>query len=77
MGLPSLVLENNYFDLAMGSKGRNWARPLARSSLCANHFMIRLVEASADKPLNWMRSIAESFVICMLGEGKWKFVINH
>ena len=50
-------------------------------ALLANLFMIRLeerlLEASPDKPLIWMRFIDDVFFIWMHGEEKLKSFINH
>ena len=82
VGLASLVLENNYFEFndrfywqklgtAIGTKF---------APAYANLFMIqleeRLLDASADKPLVWMRFIDDVFFIWMHGEEKLKSFIN-
>ena len=83
VGLASLVLENNYFEfndrfyrqklgMAIGTKFAP-----AYANLFMTRLEERLLEASPDKPLIWMRFIDDVFFIWMLGEEKLKSFINH
>ena len=74
VGLASLVLENNYFEF----NGRIYRQKLGKAigtkftPAYANLFKIRLeerlLEASAEKPLVWMRFIDDVFFIWTHGE---------
>ena len=82
-GLASLVLENNYFEF----NDRLYRQKLGTAigtkfaPACANLLMTRLEErlldASAEKPLVWMRFIDDVFFIWTHGEEKLKSFINH
>ena len=78
VGLASLVLENNYFEFndrfyrqklgtAIGTKFAP-----AYANLFMTRLEERLLEASPDKPLIWMRFIDDVFFIWMHGEEKLK-----
>ena len=83
VGLASLVLENNYFEFndrfyrqklgtAIGTKFAP-----AYANLFMTRLEERLLEASPDKPLVWMRFIDDVFFIWMHGEERLKSFINH
>ena len=83
VGLASLVLENNYFEFndrfyrqklgtAIGTKFAP-----AYANLFMTRLEERLLDASADKPLVWMRFIDDVFFIWTHGEEKLKSFINH
>ena len=83
VGLASLVLENNYFEFndrfyrqklgtAIGTKFAP-----AYANLFMTRLEERLLEASPDKPLVWMRFIDDVFFIWTHGEEKLKSFINH
>ena len=83
VGLASLVLENNYFEFndriyrqklgtAIGTKFAP-----AYANLFMTRLEERLLEASADKPLVWMRFIDDVFFIWTHGEEKLESFINH
>ena len=83
VGLASFVLENDYFEFndrfyrqklgtAMGTKFAP-----AYANLFMTRLEERLLEASPDKPLIWMRFIDDVFFIWMHGEEKLKSFINH
>ena len=83
VGLASLVLENNYFEFndriyrqklgtALGTK----LAP-AYANLLMTRLEEKLLEASVDKPLVWMRFIDDVFFIWTHGEEKLKSFINH
>ena len=83
VGLASLVLENNYFEFndrfyrqklgtAIGTKFAP-----AYANLFMTRLEERLMDASADKPLVWMRFIDDVFFIWTHGEEKLKSFINH
>ena len=83
VGLASLVLENNHFEF----NDRIYRQKLGTAigtkfaPAYANLFMTRLeerfLEASADKPLVWMRFIDDVFFIRTHGEENSKSLINH
>ena len=81
-GLASLVLKHNYFEfnnkiyrqklgMAIGMKFAP-----AYANLVMSGLEERLLEASADKPLVWMRFIDDVFFIWTHGEEKLKLFIN-
>ena len=83
VGLAFLVLENNYFEFndrfyrqklgtAIGTK----LAP-AYTNLFMTRLEERLLEASPDKLLIWMRFIDDVFFIWMHGEEKLMSLINH
>ena len=83
VGLASLVLENNYFEfndwlyrqklgMAIGTKFAP-----AYADLFVTRLEERLLDASPDKPLVWMRFIDDVFFIWALGEEKLNSFINH
>ena len=69
VGLASLVLENNYFEFNDGIYRQKLGTAIDTkfAPAYANLFMTRLEErlldASPDKPLIWMRSIDDVFFI--------------
>ena len=82
VGLASLVLKNNYFEFndkiyrqklgtAIGTKFAP-----AYANLFMSGLEERLLEASADKPLVWMRFNDDVFFIWTHGEEKLKLFIN-
>ena len=83
VGLASLVLENNCFEF----NDRFYRQKLGTAigtkfaPAYANLFMTwleeRLLDASPDKPLVWMRFIDDVFFIWTHGEEKLKSFINH
>ena len=83
VGLASLVLENNYFEFNDRFYRQNLGTAIGTkfAPAYANLFMTRLeeklLEASPDKPLIWMRFIDDVFFIWMHGEEKLKSFINH
>ena len=82
VGLASLVLENNYFEFndrfyrqKLGTAiGTKFAQ--AYANLFMTRLEERLLDASADKPLVWMRFIDDLFFIWTHGEEKLKSFIN-
>ena len=83
VGLASLVLENNYFEFndRLHRQKLGTAIGTKFAPAYANLFMTRLEErlldATADKPLVWMRFIDDVFFIWTHGEGTLKSFINH
>ena len=83
VGLASLVLENNYFEV----KGRFYRQKMGTaigakfSPAYVNPFMTRLeerlLEASPDKPLIRMKFIDDVLFIWMHGEEKLESFMNH
>ena len=82
VGLASLVLENNYFEFNDSFYRQKLGTAIGTkfAPVYANLFMTRLEErlldASADKPLVWMRFIDDVFFIWTHGEEKLKSFIN-
>ena len=83
VGFASLVLENNYFEFndrfyrqKLGSAiGTKFAPTYA--NLFMTRLEERLLDASHDKPLVWMRFIDDVFFIWTHGEERLKSFINH
>ena len=83
VGLASLVLENNYFEFNDRFYRQKLGTPIGAkfAPAYANLFMTRLEErlldASADKPLVWMRFIDDVSFVWTHGEEKLKSFITH
>ena len=82
VGLASLVLKNNYFEVNNKIYRQKLGTVIGAkfAPACANLVMSgleeRLLEASVDKPLVWMRFIDDVFFIWTQGEEKLKLFIN-
>ena len=82
VGLASLVLNNNYFEFnnriyrqKLGTAiGTKFAQ--AYANLFIDRLEDRLLEASMDKPLVWMRFFDDVFYVWTHGEEKLKHFIN-
>ena len=83
VGLASLVLENNYFEFNDGIYRQKSGSAIgtkfapAYASLFMTRLEERLLDASPDKPLIWMRFIDDVFLIWTHGEEKLTSFINH
>ena len=83
VGLTSLVLNDNYFEFngKIYRQKQGAAIGMKFASAYANLFMSgleeRLLEASVNKPLVWMRFIDDVFFIWTHGEENLKLFINY
>ena len=83
VGLASLVLNNSYFEFngKIYRQKQGTAIGMKFAPAYANLFMSgleeRLLEASVNKPLVWMRFIDDGFFIWTHGEENLKLFINY